>query len=202
MALDAFLTVPGLKGSARQKTREGKSHVVSANHHIEQTDAGVVHRPFTVRKPLDAMSPGLAAALIDGKTLGMVTVEHWRMPPAGGQEENYYTVFLDGAKVIGIKQSMPYTNMEATAQLAEYEEVSFTYSNISFRFKGADGGEQKTGPFPAKEFMADEEAMIVKFFGDKSKEFAKSIGTAVADAIKAHAKEAAGGAGAAGGAAK
>ena len=193
MALDAFLTVPGLKGSARQKTREGKSHVVSANHNIEQTDAGVVHRPFTVRKPLDAMSPGLAAALADGKALGMVTVEHWRMPPTGGQEENYYTVYLGNAKVVGVKQSMPYTKMEATSQLAEYEEVSFSYENISWRYKGADG-EQKTGPVTAKEFMADEEAMIVKLFGDKAKGLAKDIGTAVADAIKAHAKEAAGGA--------
>src|SRR5687767_6146577 len=127
MALDAFLTVPGLKGSARQKTREGKSHVISASHHIEQTDAGLVHRPFTVRKPLDGMSPGLAAALIEGKAFGgMVTVEHWRMPPQGGQEENYYSVYLDKAKVVGIKQYMPYTKTEATSQLAEYEEMSFT----------------------------------------------------------------------------
>src|SRR5687768_1895729 len=119
MALDAFLTVPGLRGSARQKTREGKSHVVSASHHIEQTDAGLVHRPFTVRKPLDAMSPGLAAALAEGKAIsGVVTIEHWRMPPGGGQEENYYTVYLQGAKVVGIKLTMPYTKMEATSQLA------------------------------------------------------------------------------------
>ena len=194
MALDAFLTVPGLKGSARQKTREGKSHVVSANHHIEQTEAGLVHTPFTVRKPLDQMSPGLAAALTEGKTLGMVTVEHWRMPPGGGSEENYYTVYLDGAQVVGIKQSMPYTKMEATSQLAEYEEVAFTYKNISWRYKGSDG-EQKSGPFTPKAFLAGEEEMVVKFVGDKFKDLAKDIGGAVTEALKAHAT---GGAGAGG----
>jgi type VI secretion system secreted protein Hcp len=194
MALDAFLTVPNLKGSARQKSREGKSHVVSAAHNIEQTETGLVHRPFTVRKPLDQMSPGLGAALTDGKVLGMVTVEHWRMPPTGGPEENYYTVFLGNAKVVGIKQSMPYTKMEATAQLAEYEEVSFAYENISWRYKGADG-EQKTGPFTAKEFLANEEAAVVKYLGEKFNKLAKDIGTAVTDAVKAQAKDAAGGAG-------
>ena len=121
MALDAFLTVPGLKGSARQKGREGKSHVIAATHHIETTDKGAVHHPFIVRKPLDQMSPGLAQALVEGKALGMVTVEHWRMPPTGGQEENYYTAFLDGAKVMAIKQTMPYTKVESTANLGENE---------------------------------------------------------------------------------
>lgn len=193
MALDAFLTVPGLKGSARQKGREGKSHVTSASHHMEQTEAGLVHRPFTVRKPLDQMSPGLGAALTDGKALGMVTVEHWRMPPTGGQEENYYTVFLGDAKVVGIKQSMPYTKMEATSQLAEYEEVSFSYANISWQYKSADG-QPRTGPFAAKEFLASEEAMVIKFVGEKFKALAKDIGTAVTDAVKAQAKEATGGA--------
>ena len=193
MALDGFLTVPGLKGSARQKGREGKSHVTSAAHDIEQTETGIVHRPFTVRKPLDQMSPGLAAALAEGKVLGMVTVEHWRMPPTGGPEENYYTVFLGNAKVVGVKQSMPYNKLEATSQLAEYEEVAFAYENISWRYKSADG-DQKTGPFQAKEFMASEEAMVIKFVGDKFKQLAKDVGASVAESIKAHAKEAAGGA--------
>lgn len=196
MALDGFLTVPGLKGSARQKGREGKSHVVSAAHHMEQTETGLVHRPFTVRKPLDGMSPGLAAAMAEGKELAMVTVEHWRLPPTGGGEENYYTVYLGKAKVVGVKQSMPYNKMDGTSQLAEYEEVSFTYQNISWRYKsGTD--DQKTGPVEAKEFMADEEAFVVKYVGDKFKELAADIGTAVADAVKAQAKDAAGGAGAA-----
>ena len=197
MPLDGFLTVPGLKGSARQKGREGKSHVVSAAHNIEQTENGIVHRPFLVRKPLDHMSPGLAAAMLEGKELAMVTVEHWRLPPAGGQEENYYTVFLGKAKVVGIKQSMPYTKTEGTSQLAEYEEVLFTYQNISWRYKGTPDGEEKSGPFEAKEFLADEEAFVVKYVGDKFKQLSKDIGTAVTDALKAHAKEAAGGAGAA-----
>ena len=193
MALDAFLTVPGLKGSARQKTREGKSHVIAASHHIERTDDGLVHRPFTVRKPLDAMSPGLANALADGTPFkGMVMIEHWRMPPGGGVEENYYTVYLQGAKVVGIKLTMPYIKMEATSQLAEYEEVSFAYENISWRYKADKEAESKSTPMPAKEFMADEEAMIVKFFGDKAKDFAKDIGAAVAVAVKGQIKDASG----------
>lgn len=186
MALDAFLTVPGLKGSARQKGREGKSHVVAASHHMEQTEAGLIHRPFTARKTYDLMSPGLAAALAEDKTLGMVTIEHWRMPPGGGAEENYYTIFLDGAKIVSIKQTMPYVRMEATSQLAEYEEVAFSYSNISWQYKGADGP-QKTGPFAAAEFMASEEAMVAKYMGDKFKELAADIGAAVTDAMKAAA---------------
>ena len=194
MALDGFLTVPGLKGSARQKGREGKSHVTSTSHNIEQTDAGLVHRPFTVRKPLDQMSPGLGAALAEGKDLGTVTIEHWRLPPTGGAEENYYTIVLGKAKVVGIKQSMPYNKIDGTSQLAEYEEVSFTYESIAWRYKGADGTPQ-TGPFMAKEFVADEEAAVLKFVGDKFKQLAKDIGTAVTDAVKAQAKDAAGGAG-------
>ena len=78
---------------------------------------------------------------------------------------------------------MPYTKMEATSQLAEYEEVSFSYGNISWRYKGADG-EQKSTPVAAKEFMASEEEAVVKYFGDKFKELAKDIGTAVAAAVK------------------
>ncbi len=192
MANNAFLTVAGLKGSARQTHVKDKSVVNGFEHTIEsnrdaetgQPKGKPRHRGMVVTKEIDLASPGLHKGHADGTEYSSVSVEFWRMPPAGGQEENYYSIVLSKAKVASIRTVMLHNRLEGNALIAEYEEVSFTYESINWKFKTKDGGadsqsETQCNPAPDKlEEMAKTTLMdAATALGEKLKEGAKAMVT-------------------------
>jgi type VI secretion system secreted protein Hcp len=152
MAMNAFLRVQGLRGSARQKHTLDRSNVWAFEHDIESErnpETGEPagrrrHRLFTVTKEIDAMSPGLHDLHAKGKVIGSVGLEFWRMPPAGGDEEGYYEMVLSNAKVARVRTFMLNNRIQEQSLIPEYEEVSFTYEGISFNYKPGKDAVGKT----------------------------------------------------------
>lgn len=173
MPLDAFLELNGITGSARQKGREGHITVRGYRHTVGAvTDAKGVPtkeaRPgyLVVQKDLDIASPKLFAALHENTKISTATLRFWRMPPGGGNEENYYSISLTGVRIVSISGSMPYNREQDNSLLPEVEEIAFSFDTVGYAF--ASGGQEgssvkqttsSSGPFSFDEFDAANETL-------------------------------------------
>lgn len=145
MAMNAFLTVPGIKGSARQKGREGKITVLAATHEVVADLHPVSglpmgtskHKYLVVSKEVDLATPKLHAAIGKPLTNDAVVLEFWRMPPTSGVEEIFYSIGLENAQIVSIRLVMPDGRLPGNSPIPEYEEVAFTYTGIQFGFRSA-----------------------------------------------------------------
>ena len=202
MALYAFMTITGeanIQGSAQQKGREGKIVVFGVRHEIvSPTDVDGMpiasetkFGPLVVSKNFDSASPALHAAHIAGKLLSKVSVEFWRMPPRGGQEENYMTITLTGAKVLSYRTLMDDARKQENQLIPEYEEVAFAYEQVHWKYS-AD--KEKPGDssnvavkYRREEYFEERLGLTLTTF---LKELPKSVSDGVKDAIKTQTKEA------------
>lgn len=195
MALNAFLALSGsktgaIKGSARQKTREGKITVVGYEHFIESardpkngapTDTRH-HHALVVTKEIDLASPMLHKAHAANDTMSDFDLQFFRMPPTGGQEENHYTIKLNGAKIAWIRSVMRNNKSQENSLIPELEEVAFTYEQIAWGWKAAEGN--STGSDQGGDFRNDDEATKVKeWLTGAAKDIGAKVGEAVKDAM-------------------
>lgn len=201
MALNAFMTIPGVKGSARQKGREGKITLVGFDHTIGAESDPTTGFPTkkvaphvaVCMKEFDLSSPTLRQGLLDGKTYESATIEFWRMPPTGGPEENHLTMVLSGVKLASIRTVMLHNKPQDLSLIPEYEQVSFSYTGLRCLYKAADGNSD-SGNILVDSFK-DWNAALGKTITDAVKNSAKDMAAAVGDAVKGAAKDAAGGGG-------
>jgi len=187
MGLNAFLTIDGIKGSARQRHVEGKCVVHGVRSDVmAEIDGelgfptkGCKHAPVVVTKQVDVASPRLHTALHMGQTLPRVAIEFWRMPPPGGAEELYYSIILFEVNVMAIKTVMHNVHRPENVQLPLVEEVSFVFSEVQYEYGGCDlkSGERKTASAAkaAAEFEIPAEA--------KAKEVAIDMGKAAGSTL-------------------
>lgn len=187
MAMTGYLAVDGIKGSARPSHAKGKSTVIAVAHDIDTgPDGKSRHRPFVVTKEIDAASPGLHKAQAEGRALNSVGIDFWRMPPAGGPEENYYSVVLSKAKVVSIRTVMANSRAADSAQMPDVEEVGFSYESINWNFKGKNdaGGtasENEVGVNPAPDRL---EEMARTVLVDAATKLGEAVKAAAATAVK------------------
>lgn len=127
MPLLAYLSCPPVKGV----TQKGNIPVIACNHHSAADGA----QAFVVRKKLDASTPALHAALKDKTVFEKCDVMFWHNPPAGGQEANYLTVTLKGAQIAWISIVMPDAQLPENANIHEYEDVAFTFTEAAYSSK-------------------------------------------------------------------
>jgi len=148
MGLNAFLGIPGVKGSAKQKHVEGKIvvHGVSSEVMAELNwKSGLPqkekykYKPIVITKPIDVSSPALHTALQYGTEWDVVELEFWRMPPAGGREEKYFKIGLFEVNVMSIKTLMYNIQKPENVALPEFEEVTFVYNGIGYSYNSEDG---------------------------------------------------------------
>jgi len=188
MAMNAFLSVNGLKGSARGQGKN-KSNVIGFEMNVESnrdTTTGLPagnrrHRSLTVTKEIDNASPGLHKLHFStGKSSvsGSASIEFWRVPPAGGQEEMYYQITMSNVRVAQIRTIMLMNKIDGNSLVPEYEEVSFTYESINFSYKakgdpaGNDSSsETEVNPAPDKI-----EELARKTVMDAARDLAKRLG--------------------------
>lgn len=143
-ALNAYMRITSsrlglIQGSVTQAGREGSILVHQANHDITvSVDAATglptgkrQHKPFTVTKPVDRSSPVLFSVLTAGEVLPTVEIKFWR-PSPGGVEQQYYTIKLTNARIVGVKTIQPDTRDPTKTQYTEYEEISFVYQKIEW----------------------------------------------------------------------
>ena len=89
-----------------------------------------IHRPLTVTKIFDKSSPLLYNCLVTGESLTCEIT--WYRTSAEGAIEEYFKHTLEGAAIVDINATMPNCQDPATAAFTHLEEVSFSYSTISW----------------------------------------------------------------------
>jgi len=89
-----------------------------------------IHQPLTITKVFDKASPLLYQALVTGESLEC-TIE-WFRTSSEGTHEHYFTHLLEGAAIVDIKAVMPNCQDPNTAHFTHLEEVSFSYSTITW----------------------------------------------------------------------
>lgn len=176
MGMSAFLGIPGVTGSARQKHVLGKIVVNGVLGDVQNKT-----RPLVITKPIDVSSPPLHTALHKGTSWNVVTLEFWRMPPGGGREENYFTMVMNGVQIAGIKTLMPNNRRQENTLMPEQEEVSLCYETIGYAFRsgGKEGGTESESTSKSAvltvEFDPPMEAKLKKVAEDLGKDAGKFI---------------------------
>jgi type VI secretion system secreted protein Hcp len=89
-----------------------------------------IHKPLKVTKVFDKASPLLYQALVTGESL-ICTIE-WYRTSSEGTHEHYFTHELEGAAIVDIKGIMPNCQDPNMAHFTHLEEVSFSYSTITW----------------------------------------------------------------------
>jgi type VI secretion system secreted protein Hcp len=190
MGMNAYLSLPPIRGSARAQHVLGKIVVSGVTAEVRADldwktgrpeKAKNKHKPLVITKDLDLASPALQGALLSGATFNAVTLEFWRMPPGGGTDQNYYTIAMSGVQVIGIRLVMPNNRFAANEQLPEQEEVSLSYTSITYTFSaggkpgGTDPGEKAQSESLDAECEMPAEAKLKQLAVDIGKDAGKAI---------------------------
>jgi type VI secretion system secreted protein Hcp len=146
MALTAYLAVKGksqgdIKGDCPQGgDKKDKILIYGADHQVEipkDTHTGLptgqrIHQPFTFFKHKDNASPKLFKACCTGEQCTVV-FDQYRIK-ADGTEEKYFTVKLEEAIVVTMREHTPLTFLPENKTYYDMEEVSFTYSKITWTY--------------------------------------------------------------------
>jgi type VI secretion system secreted protein Hcp len=115
-----------IEGSCQAERKENSIVVVGLGHEIAvPIDAGSglpagapAHKPFVISKYVDKASPRLYQALAENRNLNL-TCKYYRTESRHGEEQWYYTMVLENARVSNIRMAYP-----------NIEQVSFVYESI------------------------------------------------------------------------
>ena len=146
MALTSYMKVNGktqgdIKGDCQQGgDKKDKVLVYASDHLVEipkDTHTGLptgqrIHHPFTVTKHKDPASPKLFKACCTGEQCE-VTLDYYRIKD-DGTEEKYYTVKMENAIIVSMREYTPMTFLTDNKPYHDMEEVAMTYSKITWTF--------------------------------------------------------------------
>lgn len=155
MALNAYLTLTGqrqgeIKGSVTQKGREGRIMIIAVSHEIvspRDAASGLptgkrMHKPLILTKELDKSSPLLYSALCTNENITKFELQFWtpqlKAATGVGAEVQHYKVELKNANIANINFRMANNKHPDLMKFAEYEEIAFTYEEITWTW--SDGG--------------------------------------------------------------
>jgi len=147
MALTSYMKVTGktqgvIKGDCDQADGKKKDTILvyGTEHNVEipkDTHTGLptgqrIHHPFTAIKHKDQASPKLWQATCKGEQC-TVEINYFRIT-ATGMEQNYFTIKLENAIVVNMREYNPLTFLPDNKPFSDMEEVSFTYSKITWTY--------------------------------------------------------------------
>lgn len=146
MALTAYMKVTGksqgeIKGDCPQGgDKKDKVLIYNIDHLVEipkDTHTGLptgqrIHHPLTITKHKDLASPKLFQCCCNGEQCE-VEILHYRIK-ADGTEENYFKVKLEDAIIVNMREYTPLTFVPENKPYQDMEEVSFTYSKITWTY--------------------------------------------------------------------
>lgn len=156
MALNAYLRLKAqktgdIKGSVTQKGREGKIMVIAMSHEVmspRDAASGLPtgkrqHKPIFITKELDKASPLLHQVLGNNETITEWELQFWApqlraAAGAAGTEVQTYTITLRNASIASIAMRMLNNKDPALMRFETYEEIGFTYEQITWTWN--DGG--------------------------------------------------------------
>lgn len=147
MANTMYLKVTGasqgdIKGDCTQSGREDSILVYSMDHSVEiprDTHSGLpsgqrIHKPLTIVKHKDQASPLLFQACCSGEQVTKFELDFYRIS-AKGQEEHYFTIKLEKAIIVDMREYTPMTFLEENKPYHDMEEVSFSYEKIVWTYE-------------------------------------------------------------------
>ncbi|MFM2478724.1 type VI secretion system tube protein TssD [Celerinatantimonas sp. MCCC 1A17872] len=146
MPLTSYLKVTGksqgdIKGDCNQGGEKKERILVYAVDHSVEIPKDVhtglptgqrIHNPLTITKHIDKSSPKLQQACCKGEQL-TVELDYYHITPTG-EESKYYTVKLEEAIIVRSHHYKPLTFDESNKPFKDMEEISFTYSKITWTF--------------------------------------------------------------------
>ena len=93
-----------------------------------------IHSPLRVVKQVDKATPLMLHALCINKVFKEVTLDYYRIDPAGRQEVKYYTVTLKKVRICEMRPYVPNTLVQANERLHHMEQVSMVYEEIEWQW--------------------------------------------------------------------
>lgn len=93
--------------------------------------------PIRIQKVIDKSSPLLLKAFTHNEKIEG-TFRFYRQNPEDGATEQFYTVEISNARIIGVAQFVNQTYRTETANDPPLEEVSFLFQNVTWTY--TDGG--------------------------------------------------------------
>ncbi len=147
MANTMYLKVKGanqgdIKGDCTQSGREKAILVYSMDHAVEiprDTHTGLpsgqrIHKPLKVLKHKDQASPLLFQACCSGEHISSFELDFYRISDKG-QEEHYFTIKLENAIIVEMREFTPTTFLEENKPYHDMEEVFFSYEKIVWTYE-------------------------------------------------------------------
>ena len=147
MALNAYLKLAGekqgeIKGSTTLRGREGLIMVIAYNHDVTipiDVVSGLPsgkrkHTPLVILKEIDKSSPSLMTMLIKNENIKQWELRFWQ-PSFSGTEVQHFTIQLQNASIVDIRQEMLNNKYPENSQHREREFVSFRYQKISWTWE-------------------------------------------------------------------
>ena len=145
MALNAYLKLKGqkqgdIKGSVTQKSREGSLEVIAYSHSIvspRDPASGLptgkrMHKPFTVKVPLDCASPLLYSALVNNENITTWDLQIFRPDAGNAREKEVFHITLTNANVASIDLQMLDNREAAYMKFHPTTNCAFTYQAIKW----------------------------------------------------------------------
>ena len=142
-----FLTANGasVDGDSQQQMTDGAIECVAYQSAVAaaqrqgsgQASGRRTHEGISIRKPIDRSSPLLAKALCQNEVIE-ATFKFFRPNPNGdGTIEHYFTVEIENGRVSRIHLVSPdgYANPGDPPLVAPFEDVQFTYNEITWRYE-------------------------------------------------------------------
>jgi type VI secretion system secreted protein Hcp len=147
MANTMYLKIKGasqgeIKGDCTQSGRENSILVYSMDHEVEiprDTHTGLpsgqrIHKPLKILKHKDQASPLLFQACCTGEHITSFELDFYRISDKG-VEEHYFTIKLDNAIIVNMREYTPVTFLEENKPYHDMEEVSFSYEKIVWTYE-------------------------------------------------------------------
>lgn len=93
------------------------------------------YEPIRIIKRIDRSSPLLLKALTQNENID-ARFRFYRPNPIGdGTTEQFYTIEIAQARIVGVRTWVPNVIDPATAAMPEFEEVSFVFNTINWTFE-------------------------------------------------------------------
>lgn len=144
MANTSYLTLTAakqgdIKGDCTQESFKDSILVYGMDHDVHiprDTHTGLatgqrVHGPFTITKHKDQASPKLFQALASGEKITKWEIKMTAIGTSGNQYV-YFTVQLEDAIVVSIREYTPLTFLKDNEPYHDMEEVMFSYGKITW----------------------------------------------------------------------
>ncbi|MFU2329597.1 Hcp family type VI secretion system effector [Pseudomonas sp. NFX98] len=169
MAIPAYMSVHGITqgritegaftadsvGNIFQEGYENEVMVQAFSHEITkprdpqsgQPTAQRIHKPVIITKVFDRASPLLLNALCSGELITEVEIK-WFRTSTKGTQEHYYTIKLEDAVIVDIKDYMHNCQDPSNAHFTHLEDVHFSYRKITWTHEvsGTSGSDDWRSP--------------------------------------------------------